>query len=336
VLALIVAMQLVAAYVILTFALRQFPYTRPWGESLGGLLSGTIGGIAQNAMGAFPGLLTVGVIILITRVIILLCDPWFDAAERGAITTSWVHPETAGTTRRLVSLALWMFAATVAYPYVPGSNTDAFKGASVFVGLILTLGSSGLVNQMMSGVMITYSRALRLGDFVKIGDVEGTVIHLGVLSTKIRTLRSEEITVPNAVVVSQTIIDYSRFDDAVRTKTSATIGYDVPWRQVHAMLLIAAEHTPGIRKDPEPRVLQTALEDAAVKYTLTFCLEDQTTKYVTLSALHAQIQDQFNEHGVQIMSPHYEADPAAPKFVPKKDWFTAPARPDPPAGGTGE
>ena len=213
----------------------------------------------------------------------------------------------------------------MAYPYVPGSETDAFKGVSVFLGLIVTLGSSGLVNQMTSGFMMTYSRALRVGDYVRIGDVEGMITHIGMLSVKLKTLWSEEITIPNAIVVSQTMTDYSRLEDSVLTATSVTIGYDAPWRQVEAMLLLAAERTPGIRPDPKPRVLQTALEDAAVQYTLTFCLENQLTRAVTKTLLHANIQDLFNEYGVQIMTPRYEADPAGPKLVAKKDWYAAPA-----------
>src|SRR4030095_8981403 len=141
---------------------------------------------------------------------------------------------------------------------------------SVFLGHIVTLGSSGLVNQMMSGFMITYSRALRAGDFVRIGDVEGTVTHLGVLSTKVRTVRQEEVTIPNAVVVTQTTTDYSRLaeTEGVLTPTSVTIGYDAPWRQVHALLLSAAERTSGLRKEPKPFVLQVSLDDFYVKYTL--------------------------------------------------------------------
>ena len=185
----------------------------------------------------------------------------------------------------------------------------------------------------MSGFMITYSRALRLGDFVRIGDVEGTVTHLGVLSTKVLTLWQEEVTIPNAVVVAQTTTDYSRFADieGVFTPTSVTIGYDAPWRQVHSLLLSAAERTPGLRREPKPMVLQTALEDFYVEYTLLVCLERQQSRPFTLDALHAHIQDLFNEYGVQIMSPNYVLDPAAPKVVPKKDWFAAPARPDPAA-----
>src|SRR4029077_72766 len=135
---------------------------------------------------------------------------WFDAVERGRIRRRLIYPETAQPTRRLLAALGWLVAAVIPLPDLPGSQTDAFKGVSVFLGLMVTFGSSGLVNQIMSGFMITYSRALRAGDFVRIGDVEGTVTHLGVLSTKVRTLREEEVTIPNAVVVAQTTTDYSR------------------------------------------------------------------------------------------------------------------------------
>jgi small-conductance mechanosensitive channel len=146
------------------------------------------------------------------------------------------------------------------------------------------------------------------------------------------------VTIPNAVVVAQTTTDYSRFrnTDGVFTPTSITIGYDTPWRQVHALLLQAAERTADLRRHPKPFVLQEALEDFYVKYTLLVCLVRQETRPYTLNALHANIQDLFNEYGVQIMSPNYVLDPAAPKVVPKTHWFTAPAAPQspPPAGTT--
>ena len=224
---------------------------------------------------------------------------------------------------------MWVFAAVVAYPYLPGSRTEAFKGVSVFVGLIVTFGSSGLVNQVMSGFMVTYSRAVRVGDYVRIGDVEGTVTHLGILSARVKTLRNEDVTIPNAMVVSHTMTDFTRFGDTegVFTPISLTIGYDAPWRQVQALLLEAAARTPGLRPEPKPLVLQMALEDFYVKYTLFVCLERQQSRPFTLNALHAHIQDLFNEYGVQIMSPNYVLDPAAPKIVAKKDWFAAPAAP---------
>jgi small-conductance mechanosensitive channel len=254
---------------------------------------------------------------------------FFNAIERGSVQVPWLHPDTAQPSRRLASALLWLFAAVMAYPYLPGSGTDAFKGASVFIGVVVSLGSSGLVNQMMSSFMITYSRALRIGDFVRVGDVEGTVNHLGVLSTKIKTPRGEEITIPNAVVVATTTTNYSRFADSegVYTPTSVTIGYDTPWRQVQSLLLMAAARTSGVRKTPAPLVRQSELQDFYVKYTLLVCPERPELRVAALSALHANILDAFNEYGVQIMSPNYEADPDGRKIVSKENWHAAPARP---------
>jgi small-conductance mechanosensitive channel len=286
--------------------------------------------MALGIVDAVPGLFTAAVMFLIARFLTHLVGIWFKGVEEGRVRARWIHPETAQPTRRLLTGAIWIFALVLAYPNLPGSQSDAFKGVSVFLGLMLTLGSSGLVNQVMSGFMLTYSRALRLGDYVRIGEVEGTVTHVGVLSTKIRTPWTEEVTVPNAVVVGQTTTDYSRLaESGVLTPTVVTIGYDAPWRQVQALLLSAAARTPGLKKQPEPMVLQSALQDYYVKYTLLVALERQELRVFTLHDLHANIQDLFNEYGVQIMSPNYVVDPKTPKVVARKDWFAAPASTDP-------
>jgi small-conductance mechanosensitive channel len=225
---------------------------------------------------------------------------------------------------------LWLFALIVSYRYLPGSDSDAFKGVSVFVGLMVSLGSTGIMNQVMSGLTITYSRSLRQGDFVKIDDVEGTVMELGVLSTKVKTQRNEEITIPNAVVVANPTTNYSRLaqSEGVFVPTSVTIGYDTPWRQVKALLLLAAERTSGIRREPKPVVRHTALQDFYVQYTLLVCLEQPYLRAAVLDALHANILDAFNEYGVQITSPNYEADPEGRKIVPKDQWYAAPSLSD--------
>ena len=315
------------AYAWLTFVLRRFPYTRPWGESLRGFLLSRVEWVALGIVQALPALVTVVLIFIVTRIAIRLANLFFDSVEKDRLSVAWVHPETVQPTRRLLAALLWLFALAAAYPHLPGSQTDAFKGLSVVVGLMISLGSSGIVNQIMSGFTITYSRALRLGDFVRIGDVEGTVTHLGPLSTKMKTERREEVTIPNAVVISQTMTNYSRFaaTEGVMLPTSVTIGYDAPWRQVHALLLLAAERTAGIRKEPPPVVRQTKLDDFYVAYTLLVALEEPRLRYVLLDRLHANIQDAFNEHGVQIMSPHYEMDPQAAKLVPRDRWSPPPA-----------
>ena len=333
-----VGLQLVVLYSLITFDLQQFPYTRPWGESLSGFLLRTVETLGFGIVNGIPGVFTVLLILLLARFTTKLLALWFNSVEQGRIKVQWIYPETAVPTRRLATALVWMFAMVVAYPYMPGSGTEAFKGISVFLGLMLTLGSSGIVNQIMSGFMVTYSRAVRLGDFVRIGEVEGTVIHLGVLSTKIKTLMREEVTVPNAVVVSQTTTDYSRLADTegVLTPTSVTIGYDAPWRQVHALLVMAAERTPGLRHQPKPHVFQTGLEDFYVRYTLYVSLMHQEDRLATMDALQANIQDVFNEYGVQIMSPNYVLDPAAPKIVARQNWHAAPASVEEHAGTVAE
>jgi small-conductance mechanosensitive channel len=180
---------------------------------------------------------------------------------------------------------------------------------------------------MMSGLMLTYSRAVRIGDFVKIANIEGTVVETAALSTKVKTPLGEEVTIPNSVVVADVAVNYSRFaeSEGVYVPTVASIGYDAPWRQVEALLLQAAARTPGVCKRPSPVVRQSALDDFCVQYTLLVCLEQPKMRAVTLSALHANILDAFNECGVQIMSPHYEGDPLAPKIVPKDSWYSWPA-----------
>jgi len=317
------------AYNWLTFVLRSFPFTRPWGESLRAFLTGQIEMLALKFVNALPHLFTAFLIFLIARVVVRASNMLFEASENGRVTIPWVYPETAQPTRRLVATLLWLMGFVVAYPYLPGSDSEAFKGVSVFLGLMISLGSSSVVNQMMSGLTITYSRSLRAGDFVRVGEVDGTVTNLGPLSTKIKTVRGEEVTIPNSVVVSDITTNYSRYHDTdgVYVPTSLTIGYDTPWRQVRALLLLAAERTDGVRKQPPPDVRQTALQDSYVHYTLLVALEQPSRRGSILDRLHANILDAFNEFDVQITSPNYEGDPEARKTVPRNQWYAAPATP---------
>jgi small-conductance mechanosensitive channel len=240
--------------------------------------------------------------------------------------------DTAKATRRIVTGLIWLFAMVVAYPYIPGSGSEAFKGLSVLDGLMISLGSTGLINQVMSGFVILYSGAIRTGEYAKIGNIEGTVREMGLLATKIRTPTLEYITVPNAVIIANPTTNYSRFADrhGAVVSTTVTIGYDTPWRQVHAMLLRAAKNTNGVRNQPPPRILQRGLSDFYAEYTLIFYIDKPQKRTQVLSELHGMIQDEFNEHGVQIMSPHFNSQPEDNLYVPKDKWFLPPARPPTP------
>jgi small-conductance mechanosensitive channel len=319
-------LRMTAGYIWLTFVLSRFAYSRPWGRTLGRLLLDTVTRMAAGVVDRVPDLITLGVILFVTRTVTAAMAAWFRAVERGDLPVSWLDPMAAKAGRRLVLLAIWLFALTVAYPYMPGADTDAFKGVSVFVGLVLSLGSVGVVGQIVGGLFVTFNRALRPGDVVKIGDVQGVVKDLGVVSITLRTRSQEEVTIPNSVVVADSIRNFSRLPDgAVALTTSVTIGYDTPWRQVRAMLLLAAARTEGVLKTPPPVVHQTSLGDFYIEYELVAQGTSAMTRSELLSKLHEQILDAFNEHGVQIMSPHFEGQPEKNVVVERAKWFAAPA-----------
>jgi small-conductance mechanosensitive channel len=236
-----------------------------------------------------------------------------------------------GPTRRIFAFVVWVFALAMAYPYLPGANTDAFKGLSVLVGLMVSLGGASVIGQAFSGLILMYARIYRRGDYVRIGEQEGTVTELGMFATRLRTGMGEEITLSNSSVMAATTRNYSRAVSGTGyvLDTVVTIGYATPWRQVEAMLLEAARRTSDIAQEPAPIVRQTALSDYYVEYRLVAYtpLEHPAPRVEVLSRLHGHIQDVFNEHGVQIMSPHYVLDPKAPQVVPKDQWYAAPAKP---------
>ena len=333
----ILAVGLFVAYLWLAFVLTRFAYTRPWGDALGTYLSTTVAELALTAVSGIPGLFTVVLILVATRWFARVVIAFFDAVEAGSVEVPWIHPETANPTKRIAVALLWLFAIVVAYPYIPGSTSSAFKGVSVFAGLVLSIGSSGIMNQAMSGLVLMYSRALKPGDYVRVADTEGTVTALGMLSTKVRTTKREEVTVPNAVVVAATVKNYSRLsaDAGVIVYTGVTIGYDTPWRQVEGLLLLAAGRTEGLRAEPAPFVLKQSLGDFYVEYQLNAALERPEERVRVLDRLHGHILDSFNEYGVQITSPHYEADPDRPKLVPRDQWFAAPTAGEAPPSRTG-
>ncbi|HXX84720.1 MAG TPA: mechanosensitive ion channel domain-containing protein [Casimicrobiaceae bacterium] len=335
--ALIWAVGLLATYGWLTFTLKLFPYTRPWGEHMEGNLLEIVGDVALAIVNAIPGLLVVVVIVLIARLIIRFANIFFDRVQRGSITMWGLDPDTVVPTRRIFQIVVLAFALALSYPYLPGSDTEAFKGVSVLVGLMVSIGASSLVGQAVSGLILTYTRAFRPGEYVRIGDTEGTVVGIGAFSTRVRTGLGEEVMVPNSLALQNTTKNFSRAFSGTGfvVNTSVTIGYSTPWRQVHAMLEEAARRTNDIARDPAPYVRQTALSDFYVVYHLiAYSPIDHPVKRIDmLSELHANIQDVFNEHGVQIMSPHYMTETAEPQVVPKERWYEAPAKPSASTGG---
>jgi small-conductance mechanosensitive channel len=318
---------LVVVYLWLAFVLSRFPYTAPWGARLGHYLVDLLTTFATKALGAIPGLFAAIVIFFIARAAARAVSRLLARVEEGRLSIGWLDRETAKATRWVVLTMIWLFAIIVAYPYIPGSDSLAFKGVSVFAGLMLTIGSSGFVAHILSGLIVVFSKAMRTGEMVKVGDTMGIVSDIGAFSTRIVTARGEEVNIPNSVLVGSTTTNFSRLagDRGALLTTTVTIGYDAAWRQVHSLLELAAARTPGLRSDPKPYVLQRALGDFYVQYELRAHLQRTETWFAVQSELHARIQDVFNEYGVQIMSPHFMLQPDKPVVVPKSDWYSPPA-----------
>lgn len=322
---------LLLIYEWLGYVLGRFPYTRVWGERLTQYLLDLAGRIVGGMLTAIPDLIIAAIIFLIAKGVISQLAYFFDRVESGHLTLSWLDQDTVKPSRRLISAAIWLFALAMAYPYLPGAETEAFKGLSVLVGLMISLGASSLVGQAASGLILMFTRSMRTGEYVSIGDKEGTVIEVGLFNTRLRTGMGEELTLPNSLILGTVTKNFSRAlpGSGYILTTSVTIGYDTPWRQVHAMLKEAARITDGVLAEPPPHVFQTALSDYYPEYRLV-CHASPVTPHSRaelLTAIHANIQDIFNEYGVQIMSPHYMNDPAEAKVVAKSAWYAPPAAP---------
>jgi small-conductance mechanosensitive channel len=199
------------------------------------------------------------------------------------------------------------FGVVVAFPYLPASDSPAFTGVSVFMGVLISLASSSALSNMMAGIVLTYTNAFRLGDRVRVGDTFGDIVETSLLATHIRTIKNEDVTLPNSVVLSSSVINYSRAANTLGLilHTTVTIGYDTPWRKVHDLLVGAALSTPGVQTEPPPFVWQTALNDFYVTYEINAYTNSVREMVDIYAALHARIQDAFYAAGVEIMSPHY-------------------------------
>lgn len=304
---LMILLGIVALYVWLSWVFSLFPWTRVWGESLGDWSVRVVRDIALSIVSALPCLMIVLIIFLITAFILKLLKVVLNQVEAGRLQLPGIHPETVGATRKLISVVVWLFALSAAYPFLPGANSLAFKGISVFFGLMLTLGSAGVMNHAMSGLVLIYSRALRKGDMIRVADNEGLVSEIGMLATKIITRENYVVTVPNAVVVSGKITNLSAqsTNGGVNLTVGVTIGYDTPWRQVHAMLELAAKRAKGIDLSQPPLVRQLSLMDWYISYELQVRLLPDVSLADARNELHSNIQDVFNEFNVQIMSPNF-------------------------------
>jgi small-conductance mechanosensitive channel len=309
----------VATYVWLNGVLYALPWTREAGREALALVASPVHRILSGILAAVPDLIALAIIVALAFAALRLSGRFFGMIARGSLRLRNFEAEWALPTERLVRLLIVLFAAIVAYPYIPGSSSEAFKAIGIFAGVMFSLGATSIVANLIAGHSLIYRRAFRVGDRIEVAGVLGDVEELTVQATYIRTIKNERVTVPNSVVLGSQVTNYTQLarDRGLILHTDVGIGYEVPWQQVEEMLLEAARRTEGALRDPAPFVLQKKLGDYSPVYEINIYTRDEKAMPETYTRLHAAIQDVFAERGIQIMTPSYVADPAEAKVPPR-------------------
>ncbi len=305
---------LAAAFLIflpaaVTFTLRQFAATEEladtWIDSVRIPLVAMLDGFVDY----FPNLLFLVIWIAVIVMLVRLNRVFWRWVALGAVILPGFHKEWADPTGKILAFLLVAFGLVVAFPYLPGGQSPAFQGVSIFIGVLVSLGSGSAMGNIVSGIILTYTRAFQIGDRIKVADHIGDVIERSLLVTRLRTIKNEDVVIPNSTVVNSAIVNYT---EAVKAgglilNTRITIGYDAPWQTVHKLMIDAALRTAGILPTPEPFVFQIALNDYNVAYEINAYTDRPAEMADIYSELHQHIQDTFNEGGVEILSPVFNA-----------------------------
>ncbi|MEI7501260.1 MAG: mechanosensitive ion channel domain-containing protein [Bacteroidota bacterium] len=308
----------------LQYILGLFPWTNSIAAYTLQLFLNPIISAGNGFIAFLPSLAFLIVIFLVTRYLLKLIRLLFAGLNQGGMEIKNFDPEWAMPTYKILRIFVIAFAVIIAYPYIPGSDSNAFKGVSVFLGVLFSLGSSSFIGNVIAGYSMTYRRAFKKGDRIEVDGMVGFVEEQKLLVTRLRSHKNEEIVIPNSVLLNSHIINYSAKakESGLILHTSVGIGYETPWRQVDAMLKLAADRTEGLLKQPQPFVLKKSLGDFAVNYEINAYCNDVNLVNLYYSNLHQHILDVFNENNVQIMTPAYEGDPETPKVVPRDQWNT--------------
>ena len=298
-------------YLYIPFLLSSFPWTKPIGIKILDAFWNSVNLILGGLIGYLPNVVIIALIIFIAYYAVRFSRILFSAIKRGRIRISGFYAEWADPTSNIVQFMIIALAGILIFPYLPASDSPGFQGVSVFIGALITLGSTTVIGNFMSGIFLIYTRAFQLGDVIQANGQTGRVVEKTILSTRIISPDNEVITIPNASLFVSDIINYSSVirdsNKPLIVKTTITLGYDVPWRQVYQVLIEAAKSTEGIVNEPEPFVWQTSLDDFYVSYALKAYTMDPEKMGSIYSQLHQNIQDKCNESDIEILSPHYSA-----------------------------
>jgi small-conductance mechanosensitive channel len=301
---------LIILYLLLPVLFSIFPFSRDWSDAILNLVLDPVKSVLKATWNYLPNLFSILVIVFFMRYLIKFTKFIFHEIEQEKLQISGFHADWAMPTYNIARFLLYAFMLILIFPYLPGSDSMIFKGVSVFIGVLFSLGSSSAITNMIAGLVITYMRPFKPGDRIKIADVSGDVIEKTLLVTRIKTPKNEIITIPNSSVLTGNTVNYSlqAQKEGLILHTTITLGYDLSWKKVHETLIEAALATAHVSKNPKPFVLQTSLDDFYVSYQLNAYTKEASKQALIYSELHQNIQDSCRKNGIEIMSPHYRAN----------------------------
>jgi small-conductance mechanosensitive channel len=301
---------LLFCYIAFPVVFSIFPETQRYAILLISYITTPVKSIVSSFISFLPNLLTIIVIITITNYFLKFLKFLAKEIEQEKIILPGFYPDWSKSTYNILKILVFAFMLIVIFPYLPGSESNVFKGVSVFIGIMFSLGSSSVISNLVAGLVITYMRPFKIGDRIKINDISGEVMEKTPFVIRVKTAKQVFITIPNSNVLATNVVNYSSSNNSggVVLFTTITIGYDVSWRKVHELLIEAANKVDNIKLTPKPFVLQTSLDDFYVSYQLNFFTDKPLFEPKILNEIHQNIQDLFNENEIEILSPHYRAD----------------------------
>ena len=321
--ALQVVVVLALAVFWLQYVLGQLPFTRGFARQMLGYVMAPLQTVGQGLLGAVPDLIFLAVLYLMTRFALVLMRQSFTAVEAGRLTVPGFDRDWAQPTYKLLRLVVVLLALVVGYPYIPGSGSAAFQGITLFLGIVASLGSSSAIANIIAGYLLIYRRAFKVGDLVLLAGNLGQISAMRLQATHLRTIKNEEVTIPNSAVMAKEVVNYSALcaSAGLILHTKVVVGYDTPWRQVEAMLLEAARRTPGLMAQPAPFVRELELGNAGVTYELNAYCDNPLAVASLYAAILRNVLDVLDENGIDPVTPTHvalTADARAPKVVPKE------------------
>ncbi|MEX0283102.1 MAG: mechanosensitive ion channel domain-containing protein [Paracoccaceae bacterium] len=312
---------LILFYYYLSFVLLSFAETRPVAELLLTYVSGPLITVLQGILAYLPNVVMLVIIYLLTRWTVRGMTLFFENLENGVFEIPDFEKHWIGPTVFLLRIVIILIALVFAYPYLPGSDSRAFQGLTILAGVMVSLGSNTVVSNIMAGLFVIYRRSTNVGDRIEIGGKVGDVVEIKLMETVIKSVKNEMISIPNSQLLNSEVVNFTRKVDGrgLLVHTTVGIGYEEPPAKVVAMLIEAANRTPGLKARPEPFVLWTQLADYAINYEINAFTSRGASLPKIKSDLHQNIVEVFNENRTQIMTPSYMADPEVPK-IPDQAW----------------